>query len=83
MTGCMTEMGIENNWAILGKQRQSWVRFTPGEFRLSPGLAHHQGSAVWCLCREENRANEEMREEGRSLAGNSCGGDWKEEIAEK
>lgn len=53
MTGCMTEMGIENNWAILGKQRQSWgVRFTPGEFRLVHGLARHQGSAV-CLCREE------------------------------
>lgn len=83
MTGCMTEMGIENNWAILGKQRQSWGEVHPWGIQVSShGLAHHQGSAV-CLCRRKNCANEEMQRGRKKLEEEIAVEDWKEKIAEK
>lgn len=75
MTGCMTEMGTENNWAIFeeaeavvgcevhpwGIQVSSWSGATP---RKSDVFVQGGKTVQMKKCREE----------GRRLAGNSCGG---------
>lgn len=78
MTGCMTEMGIENNWVtveeideVVGCEAHRWG-MQKQAYQL---MVWHAAEEEWCVCAGgETVQMKKCREEGRSLAGNSCGG---------
>lgn len=75
MTGCMTEVGIENNWAIFEEAEAAvGCEVHPWGIQVSSrsGVPPRKRSVF--VQGGKTVQMKKCREEGRSLAGNSCGG---------
>lgn len=75
MTGCMTEMGIKNNWAVFAEvEAVVGCEVHPWGIQVSSWSGAPLRKSSVFVRGGKTVQMKKCREEGRSLAGNSYGG---------